>query len=97
MDTAQKNLRRIRVCVTGSVQGVGFRYFTRDMAFKSRVTGWVRNRYDGGVELEAQGSEAFVASFLQEIRTGPPLSHVSDLQVNELPVKDGEKGFEIRY
>ncbi|MBN1127923.1 MAG: acylphosphatase [Chitinispirillaceae bacterium] len=93
----REHLKRIHACVTGRVQGVGFRYYARDMAFKARLTGWVWNMFDGGVELEAQGPEEHVASFLRDIRTGPPLSHVSDVQVNELPVKEDEKGFEIRY
>jgi acylphosphatase len=90
-------VRRIGAEVSGRVQGVGFRYFTRDAAFRLLLTGWVRNRGDGGVELEAQGPAGRVDAFLDEIRGGPPLSHVSGVKVFELPGENAETGFEIRF
>jgi acylphosphatase len=90
-------LKRIGVLVTGRVQGVGYRYFTEDAANHFGLTGWVSNRFDRSVELEAQGEAADIDEFLARLRMGPPLAHVADLRVNDLPVEAGEKGFEVRY
>ena len=90
-------LKRVSVLVAGRVQGVGYRYFTEDAANHFGLTGWVSNRYDGSVELEAQGEPSDIEEFLARLRMGPPLSHVVDLQINDLPVEAGEKDFEIRY
>jgi len=87
--------KRISALVQGRVQGVGFRYFTRDRARVYGLTGWVRNLPDGNVEFEAQGAGRDVDAFVAEIRKGPGLSHVADITVNELPVENEEKGFEI--
>jgi acylphosphatase len=87
MDPAASPLKRISVLVTGRVQGVGYRYFTEDAA----------NHFDRSVELEVQGETADIDEFFARLRMGPPLAHVADLRVNDLPVEAGEKGFEIRY
>ena len=90
-------IKRIGAVVYGRVQGVGFRYFTRDRALTYRLSGWVRNLPDGNVEFEAQGAGRDVDAFAAEIREGPGLSHVDDIRINELPVEEREKGFEIRF
>lgn len=90
-------MKRIGAVVQGRVQGVGFRFFTRALAFRYRLTGWVRNLPDGNVELEAQGLPPSVDSFIAEIGQGPPLSHIDEVQLRELPKKENEQGFEIRY
>lgn len=46
------------LCVTGMVQGVGFRFFAINRARKYGITGWVRNLYDGRVEIEAEGNRS---------------------------------------
>ena len=91
------DMKRIGAVVEGRVQGVGFRYFTRDRARAYRLTGWVRNLPDGNVEFEAQGVCKDVDAFVAEIRKGPGLSHVADITVNELPVENEESGFEIAF
>jgi acylphosphatase len=97
MNPAVTPLKRISVLVTGRVQGVGYRYFTEDAANHFGLTGWVANRFDRSVELEAQGEDSDLSEFLARLRMGPPLSHIADFRVNDLPVEVGEKGFEIRY
>jgi len=44
-----------RLVIGGRVQGVGFRYFTQEIALREGVTGWVRNRSDGCVEVYIEG------------------------------------------
>ena len=63
--------RRIRkyILFYGRVQGVGFRYYAVNKAKQLGLTGWVRNLYDGSVEMEVQGEEALIDQlviFLQE-------------------------------
>ena len=53
-------MKRVRVVVSGDVQGVGYRYTMRMVAREVGVTGWVRNRRDGSVEAEIEGSDAQV-------------------------------------
>ena len=72
--------KRIHAIVTGRVQGVGFRFFTQRAAAKSGVKGWVRNRGDGSVEIEAQAGETVLERFLSDIHAGPPLARVHDMR-----------------
>ena len=51
------------VRVYGIVQGVGFRYHATYIASRIGVSGWVRNLYDGRVEMEVQGTPEEVAKF----------------------------------
>ena len=53
---------RRRWRLTGTVQGVGFRYYARAAALHLGLTGWVANNWDGSVTLEAQGERAAAAS-----------------------------------
>jgi acylphosphatase len=89
--------RRIAITVTGRVQGVGFRYFTQEAAESLGVTGWVRNGWSRTVEVEAQAEPHTLALFCERLREGPPLSHVADLDEQEIPVTANDTGFEIRY
>jgi acylphosphatase len=74
-----------RLIVTGRVQGVGFRYFTRDAARHEGVHGSVRNREDGGVEIEVEGDAEAVMRFERTVRSGPIGARVDDVMVNEAP------------
>jgi acylphosphatase len=71
---------RLRLVVSGRVQGVGFRWFIREAARRHRLAGWVRNRPDGSVELEASGDDAAFQEFLDVIRDGPPGARVDDVR-----------------
>jgi len=59
--------KRIRVFFSGTVQGVGFRYSTQNVARRFNVTGWVRNRSDGRVEILSEGSETELKSFIESV------------------------------
>ena len=61
-------VKRARVVYVGNVQGVGFRYATCHIARDYAVTGFVRNRADGSVELVAEGIEQYVKGFLADVR-----------------------------
>ena len=70
---------RVRVVVTGRVQGVWFRESCRERARAAGVGGFVRNRADGAVEAEFEGPAAAVAGLVEWCRTGPPRARVDTL------------------
>jgi acylphosphatase len=67
---------RLHVIVEGVVQGVNFRYHTRRVARSLLLTGWVRNRPDGCVEVLAEGARESLAHLLAFLRKGPPSARV---------------------
>lgn len=73
---------RAHACVSGKVQGVGFRAFVQMQANNRALHGWVRNRAEGEVELEVEGPQASVETFLQALQKGPPLSQVLQVIVD---------------
>jgi len=73
-----------RVIVRGTVQGVGFRYAAVAAAERLNITGWVRNRGDGTVEMLLEGSEDAVEAMIAWCRRGPPQAQVRDVQVSEV-------------
>jgi len=86
-----------RYFASGTVQGVGFRHYTRREALRLGLTGWVRNLPDGRVEAVAAGSADQLDAFERFLRQGPPGASVTSLQV--LDVSDEAElapAFEIR-
>jgi acylphosphatase len=70
---------RLHAIVEGRVQGVGFRAFVERNAWQLGITGWVRNRWDGTVEVTAEGDHAALDQLLGTIRRGPQASHVTQV------------------
>jgi len=89
-------MRRVHVIVEGAVQGVGYRYTMRMVAREAGVTGWVRNRRDGSVEAEVEGSESRVDEVLAWMAEGPPGSSVTTARVSEATPTASESSFEVR-
>ena len=83
------------VTVEGRVQGVAFRWATRDKAEELGVTGWVRNRMDGSVEAHCEGLETAIEPMLAWLHEGPRMARVTSVQANGAPV-EGAATFEIR-
>lgn len=71
-----------RFLITGRVQGVGFRFFTEDVASRECVTGWVRNLPDGRVEAFVEGEAEAVTRVERAIRQGPRGARVESVQVD---------------
>jgi acylphosphatase len=80
--TADKQ-RCVRVSVEGTVQGVGYRYWTERAAIGLDLTGWVRNRRDGSVEALFCGDADAVAEMLQRCHDGPRSAHVTAVRILE--------------
>ena len=66
--------------ISGMVQGVGFRYFAQRSAARHQVRGYVRNLEDGRVEALAQGGEAVVKAFREDLEAGPSFSKVERVE-----------------
>ena len=81
-----------RVCVTGKVQGVGFRFSTVRRAHELGITGWVRNQEDGSVEALLQGTPDQIDDMLSWLQVGPPRAQVNDVQVERLYTDDRRYG-----
>jgi acylphosphatase len=75
-----ESIQRLRVVVTGRVQGVGFRYATLDEARRLGLTGWVRNCRDGSVELVAEGPRQRLERLLIWCHDGPSGALVSNAE-----------------
>jgi acylphosphatase len=90
-------MRRIYARVSGRVQGVGFRYFCESQARALALSGWVKNLPEGDVELEAQGALDALEEFIRKVRRGPAGAAVSDAAVRDIPLENGEAGYEIRF
>jgi acylphosphatase len=87
---------RLHCFVSGRVQGVGFRYFVRGRANELGLTGWVRNLYDGRVEVVAEGEQATLQQLEAALRRGPPGSDVTSVET-EMGEDSGEfRDFAVR-
>ena len=70
----------VHIIASGRVQGVGFRYFVRHKALSMGIKGFVRNLENGDVEILAEGNNDDLDLFIEEIRNGPSVAHVDNLQ-----------------
>ncbi len=89
-------LKRAEIILSGRVQGVGFRYFTRRRAAELGIAGWVRNLADGDVQVIAQGPADTLNDFISRLREGPPVATVLDVDIQYREVEPELDGFEVR-
>ena len=82
--------------VHGAVQGVGFRYFTKASAQRAGVTGWVRNRADGTVEVWAEGTKLRLQQLINAIERGPTHGHVTRVDLTWKTPTGDARSFYIR-
>ena len=82
--------------ITGRVQGVFYRAWTREQAERLGVAGWVRNCPDGHVEAHVEGDQAAVEQMIERLRDGPPAANVENLRVWDADTFDFD-GFEVRH
>jgi len=60
-------MERCHIFIKGNVQQVGFRFYAREIASETKITGWVKNLSDGRVEIVAEGEDAQIQEFLQNL------------------------------
>lgn len=90
-----RKIVRQHMKITGCVQGVGFRYRAKYAANGLGVTGWVRNEWDGTVEMEAQGTMEQLNQMLTRINQSSYI-RIEWIDRREIPLEEHETGFHVR-
>ena len=85
------------ILISGKVQGVGFRHFTRQNAMKLGVRGYAKNLPNGKVEVVAEGYKATLDKFLKILWKGPSASRVEDVKVEARPHSGEYTSFGVKY
>lgn len=88
-------LKSVKINIYGKVQGVGFRYNALQKANELGVNGFVKNRIDGSVYIEADGEPEVLNEFIQWCKKGPAHSSVTEVKVLEIPFNN-YKGFGVK-
>ncbi len=89
--------KRAHLWIQGRVQGVFYRAFTRDLALKLGLKGWVKNLPDGRVEVVLEGPEEKIQEAIKQCWQGPPAARVTDIEIKWEEPTDEFDGFDIRY
>ena len=84
------------IFISGRVQGVGFRAFTRSQAAVLDIKGWVKNLADGRVEVVIQGKKDKVTQMIKKLKKGPSFARVDDFEINDEEISNFSD-FEIRF
>jgi len=88
---------RLHAIVEGDVQGVGYRVFVVRSAAPRALRGWVRNRFDGSVEVVAEGERSALDALLRDLRAGPRAAAVREVRVEWLPATTEFADFRVRH
>jgi acylphosphatase len=88
-------MHRVHLVIRGRVQGVGFRYFVVRHARTLGLAGWVRNRADGAVEVDASGGRESLDELLAAVREGPTGANVTRVDAAWSEGEAHPTGFEI--
>lgn len=80
----------------GEVQGVGFRYTAKYAAESLGLTGWVKNNWDGSVEMEVQGDDELIERMLSIIYSGRHI-YINDIKKKNIQTISDERSFFVRY
>jgi acylphosphatase len=87
---------RLHASVHGRVQGVSFRYFVMECAKRLDLSGWVRNRYDGTVEVMAEGERSKLEILVKDLNRGSKASDVSRVNTQWSDATGEYQSFKIR-
>lgn len=88
---------RLHANVHGRVQGVNFRYYTQRRAIELGLTGYVRNLWDGTVEVVAEGPRPILEELLAFLRVGPRSAFVTQVDIQWSAPTGQFSRFEVRY
>jgi acylphosphatase len=87
---------RLHAVVHGRVQGVGFRAFVVESGIQVGATGWARNRWNGTVEVVAEGDRGTLERLLADLHRGPRMSNVTRVEVEWQPATGEFRSFSVR-
>ncbi|MDZ7672368.1 MAG: acylphosphatase [Halanaerobiales bacterium] len=88
---------RKHIFISGRVQGVGFRAFTRKNAQQLGVNGWVKNIYDGRVEAVLEGDNSTVKQLESKLKKGPRFANIDNIEVQNETYEGDFSSFSIKY
>ena len=91
------SISAIHIVAHGRVQGVGFRFFIRNIAVSYGLKGWVKNLPDGTVEIHAEGEKEVLDDFIKEVNKGPYLGYVSELTTEWITPENIYNSFNISF
>ncbi len=94
--TGVGQMKRVKLIITGDVQGVFYRHNVVKEAKMLELTGWCRNEADGSVFIIAEGEDKAVDKLVKWTKSGSPLSTVENVEITEEKPTGLEKAFEIR-
>ena len=87
----------VHIIVEGLVQGVGYRWYAARRAQALGVRGFVKNLYDGTVEVRASGDRSMLEELIRDLKVGPRSAHVTNIKIEwDLPENNPDSQFEIR-
>lgn len=89
-------MKHLSITVSGQVQGVAFRAYTKEMADSLHLVGWVVNAPNGQVCVEAEGEESALQTLLDWCKRGPPLAVVEEVSFQFSTILQHPSYFEIR-
>lgn len=88
---------RKHIFISGRVQGVGFRAYTRQNAQQLGVNGWVKNLYDGRVEAVLEGNKNAVNQMEKKLRKGPRFANVDKINIENESYQGNFSSFSVKY
>ena len=89
-------IKRVTIRISGLVQGVSFRYYTKVRADNLGLAGWARNNLDGSLTIVVEGEENKLKKLINWVKKGTPSARVSVIET-EWEKPRGEGKFEVRY
>ncbi|MCX7957003.1 MAG: acylphosphatase [Endomicrobia bacterium] len=86
-----------KIVIYGKVQGIGFRWFVKNVADEEKIFGYVKNNFDGSVEVVAEAKNInLINKFIERIKTEHPYALVNKISINEIGVSD-YRSFNINF
>jgi acylphosphatase len=87
----------VRIVISGVVQGVGYRYFAMKKAKDCGFGGYVKNLYNGDVEVEVEGEKGLINDFIEELKVGPMSSQVTNVNVEWRDYQNRYNNFDVKF
>jgi len=81
-------IRHVNLIISGKVQHVGFRFMTMQAAYKFGVFGYVKNKTNGSIYIEAEGEEEKLNKFIEWCKVGPVGAEIAEVDISEGEIKN---------
>jgi len=85
----------VKVTIQGRVQGVGYRWFAKEQAERLDLNGYVKNLYNGDVEVYAEGEREVISQYMTVLNQGPPFAHVLEIKYTEMETEGRYNRFQV--